>query len=279
MSVVVEVERFSHPLLPEPVNRYRVELGGETVYIDAGLDAPRDGGVVVVTHHHWDHTLGLARARGLRVCMDPGTRRLIDPEAAMESVRIVLEAAGYGSLAELARPYTVQYGEIRDALDLHEVYSLSDCPAPVEAVPCPGHSGDHHCILVSGAVFLGDNYVPYTSSTTLTSPREYMDSMLRILGMEWSTAYPGHGEPGSRRDFVLWLSRVLERKMARIAQAASLVRGVVGLDRLLHAMYPGAEGATLFLAARNLVGYVRALEELDVVRVDRGSSPWLVEPL
>ena len=278
MTVEVLVERFTHPLLPEAVNRYRLNINGATVFIDAGLEAPQ-GGVVVVTHYHWDHTLGLARSRGLRVCMSPETLKSIDPGRAMDSVKTVLEAVGYGGLAELARPYTSQYGEIKEALAWHDIYTLNECPAPgVEAIPCPGHSGDHHCILAGGHVFLGDNYVPYTLSTTLTSPMDYMGSMHRVLSLDWDKAYPGHGDPGGKADLAGWLTKVLERKMARIAALARLAGEGVDMRTALHRMYPGVEGATLFLAARNLVGYARALEELGVVRVDRGRSPWVIGP-
>ncbi len=275
----VSIEKSTNPLLPEPVNRYRIDVDGVVAYIDAGLDPLPEGMLVLVTHYHWDHTYGLAASRGLRVCMPTQTLESLSYERALEGVRSLLEAVGYGDLVDRAKPYVELYKRIEDSLPRHRVYSLDECPLEgVEGLHCPGHSGDHHCYIIGGSVFLGDNYVPYTTSTTLTSPLDYMESMHKVLAASWSTAYPGHGSPTGRKELVEWLNKVSRRKLARMLEASLRLGGGTSLRDLLHTMYPQAGGATLFLAARNLIGYVRALEDLGLVRVDRGVSPWIVEP-
>ena len=275
----VEVLRHESPLLPEPVNSYRVSAGGSTFYIDAGLSSLPEGSVVLLTHHHWDHVYGVALSSGLRICAPQDVIKAIDGGRVLARVESLMHAIGYKETPGPVSVYARLYDDVRGALDRHTLYGLEDCPVSgVEAVRCPGHSEDHVCYIIGDASFLGDNYVTYTTSTTLTSPLEYIRSALGILGYEWRTAYPGHGTPTSKEAYAEWLSRVVERKLSRIARIASLAGPEpIGLDKLLEMVY-GMVGdeAILFLAARNLVGYLKALEDLGAVVVDRSRSPWTV---
>lgn len=197
----------------------------------------------------------------------------------MRRVESMMRAIGYKGGSTPAVIYARLYNEVRESLDRHTVYTVEECPvAGVEVIECPGHSDDHVCYITGRASFLGDNYVTYTTSTTLTSPLEYIESMLRILEYGWSTAYPGHGSPTTRGEYRMWLSRVVKRKLSRMARIASLLGPEpIGLDRVLEMVYGGVRGgAALFLAARNLIGYLNALERLGAVVVDRSRSPWMV---
>jgi len=214
----VRILRSSHRLIPHPVNYYLVEYRGYRILVDTGLDGVDGVDWILVTHYHWDHTFGLTRMSGGKLCISRESLESMDSGRVYESIKDLARAAGYGGDISGLRPYSILYDDIRASLDRYNIYMLEECPLSdiIEVLDCRGHSMDHVCYIIGDRLFLGDNYVPYTESATLASPLDYMKSMTRILGSDWRHAYPGHGEPGTRMEFAVWVTNVLVRKVTRM---------------------------------------------------------------
>ncbi len=287
MSVeVVREETWDFPL-GDPSNRYRVRVNGYELLIDAGA-RPLDDGIradfILVTHWHWDHTYGLSSITKGGVCMSKATLESLNPGRAWESMVRVARAVGLGNEVEAIRlmnSFMAKYTAVENAISRLEVYMLDECPpirkGVVEYLSCPGHSNDHVCYLVGDHLFVGDNILSSSSTVTLTDLTRYNESMIRILAnTQWLTAYPGHGKPLSRSESLEWFLNHHKHKTRRLLQVLSWIPrdSWVTLKEVMKLVYNTGDNIAMYVAARTLIGYINALEAMEIVEVDRSAAPW-----
>ena len=270
--VSVSWEEMHRDPLPRPVRRYLVDAGGYRLLVDAGVEAPPRVDYVLVTHYHWDHSYGIALSPGLRVCMSSGTMRVLESGGYRDRLARIAEAMGLDPGEALAHPlvrgFTSMYDEARRSLERHEVYTLDECPpvarGVVDAIPCPGHTDDHTCYRIGGALFAGDSYLE--GATPLTSnAAKFISSMARLLATRWETLYPGHGDPRDRAEASTRIREMALHKLSRLLEAAdAAAAGIDDPASLAERIYGGLPGSPLdsYLLVSNAAGYMEGLRSL-----------------
>ncbi len=288
----VETRRTWEFPLPDPANYYILEEGATLVLIDAGprpLDEDLSSRVegVLLTHWHWDHTLGLAGLRGKTVCASRGTLEMLSSEERiLESMLRPAHAMGLrgDDGMGLFQAMLGRYRSIVGGLSRNRVYEWSECPLletiGVRVFPCPGHTLDHSCIVAGDTLFAGDTVTHPTPPTVIHYAR-YVESLAMLLGdPSWHRLAPGHGKILDRGEASSYLAGVLSRKNARLARVAlSLGEEWTSFNDILRRVYGVEPGVEAYVAARTLIGYLNALEEAGLVEVDRTSRPWRVRRL
>jgi len=288
---VERVETWEFPLTT-PSNFYVVSAGGAVYLVDTGarrlpdkLARMVDG--VILTHWHWDHTYGVSGLRSKMVCASPTTLKKLEYNNVRRSVYRVVEAMGLTERddADVSFLETMisRYKSIITGLAENDVYTLDECRLTgIEAqiLECPGHSDDHVCPVIGGYLFAGDTLTPGESPTTIDF-NAYTDTLVRIFGVGgWKVLAPGHGPLVGRDDALNYAIGVLQRKRKKMYKLLARLSGEwVGFNELLRMLYGLEPSLSAYVAARTLIGYLRAAEEAGVVEVDRSVRPWRVRAL
>lgn len=288
----IEVRRVWEFPLPDPANYYIIELNERLVLVDAGprpLEeslASRAAGALI-THWHWDHTLGLQGLRNKTICASRETLDMLSSEERiLDSMLRPAHAMGLrgdGNLG-LFEAMLGRYRSIINALSRNKAYTWDECPLLDEigarVIPCPGHTMDHSCIIAAGTLFAGDTVTHPTPPTTIHYTH-YVKSIVRLMGeAAWDRLAPGHGSVLERREAAEYLAGVLARKNSRLARIALSLGGEwATFNDILRRVYNIEPGVEAYVAARTLIGYLQALEDAGLVEVDRDSRPWRVRGL
>jgi len=216
-------------------NTYVIHGDGETAVVDPGPPDPEHlAGVqraigdatcrwILVTHHHLDHAEAAqpwAQRLGARICA-------AGPHVAGPDGRVLADG---------------------DRVALNGT-SLT-------AVATPGHTSDHLAFrLESGAVLTGDHILGRGTSV-VTYPdgdlRAYLESLRRVLGLDPSAVYPGHGpelrdDPTAVIEYYLAHRLFREQQIVEVLQSgpsdvkAIVARVYADVDPALH---PAAEQST-----------------------------------
>jgi glyoxylase-like metal-dependent hydrolase (beta-lactamase superfamily II) len=166
---------------------------GRVAVVDPGPDDPEhfqallralDGETVshvLVTHHHMDHS-PLARALadqfGAELCGRPAVMTAEDGGA------VRLEAGD--------DPF------FRPDVEIGDGWQARGPGWTLTALHTPGHTVNHFCYAVAeeNALLCGDHVMAW--STSIVSPPEghmgrYLESLERILGLDFAVLYPAHG--------------------------------------------------------------------------------------
>jgi len=204
-------------------------------------DLPID--LVLLTHHHGDHTGGaaaLAARWGVPIAAHPATARRL---------------AGRVSIARLVEDEEVVHG--------------------ATAVHTPGHAEGHLCFEVGGATIAGDMVAGI--GTILIDPgegdmAEYLASLERLLGRPAAALLPAHGPaipdgPGKLREY-------LAHRRMREARALAALSGAPRPARELVPIVYGDTPAALWpLAERSLLAHlVKLVRDGKAVERDGGWS-------
>jgi len=171
------------------VNVYLIEKGNEIVLIDAGLEGvsnylfqyleeigrePKDISIVVITHKHGDHTLGLQEIlekTNAKVAAHKDEIEGIKNRAGINKIDIILE-------------------------DRENIVGL-------RVIHTPGHTPGHICLLDedNSALFVGDlvyvengelDEIPYHYSE---NPKLNRESIKKLANIEFKHLLPSHGDP------------------------------------------------------------------------------------
>ncbi len=288
--MVLKKESIDFPLAV-PVNHYLLDTGRYVIQIDAGA-VPLSGkdhkpDYILLTHWHWDHTYGITGMKGLNICINKESFKLLHPSGVLDRMREIVAGVegleAWSSLEPQTRVFIERYQAILNSLkEDHNVFWMSDCPPIVEGIidyfECPGHSPDHVCFLYRDALFVGDNMAPGWN-VTLIDPMAYMDTLFKIMSISsWATVYPGHGDPLKRDEAAEYASRTMKSKIKRMCRVLSSIEKNSTLDMLVDKVYgEGMTGVLRYVAARSLTGYLNNLENMGVVEVDKKKYPWSVK--
>ncbi len=287
---MIDIYRTMKPPITYPVNHYVVKVGNTVYQIDAGAEPLKHDShrpdYVLITHWHWDHTFGLTGAKDLDVCIPKKSLELLDPDKPLERVRNIILAVEGGEAWEAMKPiveaYIGRYKPISVAIkEQNNPIPLEDCPpiikGEVSYIECPGHSEDHVCYFIDGKAFTGDNMAPGWN-ITLIDPLSYISSLYKLMSVNWSIAYPGHGEPLDRASATKYIVETISSKIKRMCKAATSIENGIRIRDLMNKIYNEDLSEVMrYVAARSLIGYLKNLETLGVVRIRRESYPWIVE--
>ncbi|MCE4607270.1 MAG: MBL fold metallo-hydrolase [Desulfurococcales archaeon] len=289
---MIEIVKTIDFPLTYPANHYLVKTDNGLLQIDAGAKLANNQSAnpdyVLITHWHWDHTYGVVGRKDLNICISKDSFEKINPEKSLDRMReIVTSVEGphtWKFTRENAEIYVSKYIEIFQALrEDHNVLWLEECPPILEGlvsyIKCPGHSDDHVCFIMGGNVFVGDNMAPGWN-VTLNDPMQYIESMYRLLQVNWDVAYPGHGDPLHRRDAVNYIVSTIRSKIRRMCKTLASLEPRSDLGNVIGKVYgPEMNGPLRYVAARSLLGYLKNLEEMNIIKIDKSRYPWQIEKL
>ncbi|MGE3174719.1 MAG: MBL fold metallo-hydrolase [Planctomycetota bacterium] len=218
-------------------------------------DGARLGGILS-THHHPDHTGGIAalcRARGLAVRGHPRTLERLP--------------AGCTLGAPLEDGDTIAMGRAPDGRD----------GWTLRAIHTPGHDRGHLCFVEDryDAAIVGD--MLSTMSTIIVDPPEghlatYLQSLERLLQEPLATLYPAHG-PAVRQGERLVKQYLRHRRQRETTLRTALQDGGGTVEELLPKVYWDADPKLYRFAARSLLAGLEKLREEGFARVER--ERWL----
>jgi glyoxylase-like metal-dependent hydrolase (beta-lactamase superfamily II) len=205
-----------HP--PKHVHTYVIEGDDGRILVDAGAGAPGAEDTfrgleverIVITHMHPDHVGGAAQAADATGA--PVFQGALDYE---QCERLWGGSGWFERYAEwfrrhgmpeavLAAPIRAwaaasgHVGFVRDPFLLHE----GDNVGGWTVIPLPGHADGQIGLLRDGVLIAADHLLAYTSPTVSFMPGrapdpvgDYFASLERVIELDPSIAYPGHGAP------------------------------------------------------------------------------------
>lgn len=215
---------------------------------------------ILVTHSHLDHSplaRDIAEATGAPILAfgdsDAGL------SAVMQTLKATSDAAdlggGEGADPDFTPDILLKDGEVVEG----KSWAL-------QALWTPGHFGNHLCFAPKDAAsdpannfaFCGDLVMGW--STSIVSPpdgdlTDFMASCERIVGRNYATLHPGHGDPIT--DPTARLTWLLDHRRAReSAILQALQSGEQSIPALTAAVYTDIQPALLPAAARNVFAHL-----------------------
>jgi len=290
-TILVErAETWRFPLTT-PVNHYLIKVNNKIILVDAGAEPLTNVNpdIILLTHWHWDHTRGLTGLTDKTICAGEETLEILSSiDNIMNRVLLPLKAMGIdldsenpNMIKEFFNKIRELYKEIVEALQRNKTLVVPECKDVVnlniEAFHCPGHTEDHYCYKISNYVFVGDNATIGESPTTIDH-NDYLNTILNILGRNWSYLAPGHGLMLERLEALKYFSSIINRKNKRLLLTLSIVAsmGETTLNQLLEKVYRVKPEPQSYVPARTLIGYLSTLERFGLVKIVKSTSPWIV---
>ncbi len=204
--------------LENAVNAYLIISGQDALLIDSGFIESasmidrrlRESGLVLegiyLTHFHPDHSLGALEI------------------AANHQVKIHCHPLDYKPLIDLYRHYLPDADTSWVIADLDEGQTVSFSGEQLTILHIPGHSHGHIAIFdkKNGYLFAGDHVIPV--GTVWIGPpdghlTDYLRSLSRLLTLQVSKLYPGHGYPVLSPRFLM--TQMQQRRLDREAEIMS----------------------------------------------------------
>ena len=256
--------------------------------IDAGIRPPKSGyEYIYITHWHWDHVLGLASLENKTVCMHRSTIDILEKKRYGDRILEILRAGGVelnDFNKNIIKLMEEKYDKLVEGLSKNYVIPLEECPHSragiIAYLECPGHSIDHVCYIINDFIFVGDTLLP-SRRTTIINFKKHRESIVKILGYEWKTLYPGHGDPLTRKQTTKIAKKYLIdrcNRLYRVLHYLTLRQNATVAD-LVQEVYGRRSDLTSFILIRTLIGYLTELEEAGFIRINKSVSPWRVELL
>jgi ribonuclease/clavin/mitogillin len=216
---------------------------------------------ILVTHHHKDHTGGVA-ALG----------RALDLAVRGHPLTLARLPAGCRAGAALDEGMRIPLGKAPDGSTGWEL----------TAVHTPGHDRGHLCFRESryGTMLVGD--MLSTISTIIVDPPEghlatYLRSLERLAEEPLLTLYPAHG-PALRDGRRLVKQYLRHRRQRETSLVQALAAGGGTVDELLPKVYWDADPRLFGFAARSLLAGLEKLAEEGRAREQGGRWSAIGEP-
>ena len=205
---------------------------------------PGSGSVagIALTHHHVDHVSSaarLARYYGVSIFCHPETRRRLDVG------RVDIETLDDGDLLESER-------------------------TAFEAIHTPGHAPGHLCFFERDKQLMIGGDMMTSNGTIMIQPTDgnmsqYIESLERIIGLEPSIFFPGHGwvvvEPEERLKWYIEHRREREKSVLD-----GLSKTPSSIGQLLRIVYSDVPVWRWPLAAKSLQAHLEDLVRRGLVR-------------
>lgn len=139
----------------------------------------------------------------------------------------------------------------------------------LKAIYTPGHSASHFCFEFpkQNSLFCGDHIMGWSSTVVLPPDGNmtlYMENLQKIADLNFDILYPTHGAPiYNPNDYI---NALIAHRKERDEQIIECVKkGIVGLDNILAAIYPGLNPALHVAAKQNIQAHLLRLNVLGMV--------------
>lgn len=286
---------------PEPV---LVDCGHAMPEAEAALRAglaevgirPADLGLIVLTHHHDDHSGGLRwlrRESGALVCGHPWNDYVLLPNPAHEAerARFYADLYRYCGAPEEARRAEERVADRRRSPDHRPLDrpirggdTVSLGGRPWTALETPGHAGTSLTLVRhDGVALVGDTLLSRISSNAIAEPPypgqhgrvssllAYRASLQHLASQEITLVLPGHGPAfGDHR-------ALIERRLAGQIERAHRLLAAIGEERhtvlaLTEHLFSRLGGDQLFLGLSEVLGHLDLLET-EGLATHKGTAP------
>jgi len=143
----------------------------------------------------------------------------------------------------------------------------------LRVVHTPGHSSDHVCFYLpeEKALFTGDHVMGWSTSVIMASDgnlRGYLASLERILDLDVTVSYPGHGDP--IRDTGSRVRELISHRHMRTREIVSaLHRGLKTIPEVVASVYADVDPRLHGMAHNSVLAHMKALVESGEVIVVR----------
>lgn len=246
---------------------------GEVAVIDPGPDDPAHLAAILaavagervthilITHHHSDHSplagpLKAATGATIYGCAVAGHEADDSGEVKME--------AGHDL-------------DFKPDVSLCGGGEVSGPGWTMEAIPTPGHTSNHLCYALKeeNALFSGDHIMGW-STTVITPPdgdmTDYLASLQRIRGREFTTLWPTHGPPILK--VTPFIDAYTEHRQERIDQIlTALAAGPGRIRDLVPRLYADVDQRLWPAAARSMLAGIIHLARQGKVLADGEPGP------
>jgi glyoxylase-like metal-dependent hydrolase (beta-lactamase superfamily II) len=240
------IHRITWPLAsgPKHVHSYVVRGADGWTLVDTGLNGqswdvlPVSIDRVFVTHMHPDHVGGAAEAS--EATDAPVVQGRVD-YAQCERVwgsddwprRIGIWFARNGVPADLVVDL-LEHGHVFASFVMFawdpQLVDEGDVVDGWDVIATPGHADGHLCLLRDGVLLAGDHVLDRVTPAVGLFPAsrpdplgDYLDSLHKVIDLDPSIAYPGHGTPIERP--AVRAQEIIDHHRLRLEQTAILLKG------------------------------------------------------
>lgn len=203
------------------------QCAGIAHFVAAQETRPR---VILITHGHWDHLLGVEHFPGVDVVMQAAYLDVL----CTHGVHLEKQVADWVQRSKIRRqkPWTVP----QPSVTFEKEYRLTVGAHTLRLVHMPGHASDQ-CIIyhpATGTLWAGDMLsdleIPFVSH----SLGAYMRSLTHLMMLDLRALVPGHGAPTTNRkeiharvgDDLAYLSELHARVESAITQGKTIEQTV-----------------------------------------------------
>lgn len=262
--VVRVMGRNPGPYTLQGTNTYLVGRGPRRILIDTGEGKPeylqglaqacQEDGVsivvdqIIITHWHHDHVGGVPSVR--QAMQECGCNVTVMKYPSAEHDEEVFTALADGTCIR------------GDGVTLRVLHT-------------PGHAADHCCLLLEeeNSIFSGD-CVLGAGTCVFENLREYMGSLQRLVGLNSTRIYPGHGPVVE--DPTTWLRQYISHRTTRekqILEALEKADDKLNIEQIVALVYPGLAENLLRGARGNVHHHLTKLLEESKITAHTASEP------
>lgn len=142
----------------------------------------------------------------------------------------------------------------------------------LSVIATPGHTEDSTCYISDDALFSGD-HIMGGSTVIIEDMAQYLDSLERVLLLEPTTIYPGHGPVVE--DPMRTVTEYIEHRLDRDRQIVdAIAAGAATVGAIVQDVYSEVDTALHPAAALSVVAHLRRLAGLGTIAVLDEPAGW-----
>jgi endoribonuclease LACTB2 len=280
---------------PQAPNVFLIHDGGEGALIDSGFGDEKSiqtrveflrehsavkVRLIVLTHHHFDHTSGAARLReetgAQTVLHSDEVGFLKDWQSEVpQDIEVPEEQKEMAAQVERFRKQAAEAGPDEKVSD-GETISVGGLT--VEVVHTPGHTLGSMCLYLreERALFTGDTALGLGTVAISPPPHGdmalYLQSLDRLKGYDCAVMLPGHGQ--AVHDVKRKLQELIDHRLEREEQVLRLLaEGKTTPKAMLSAIYMELDKRIVPMALRQIEAHLAKLEAEGLVK-RAGEGEW-----
>lgn len=175
----------------------------------------------VVTHHHWDHSFGMASLEAITIGCKDCAKKLKALEEISWSEESLTEAIKSGLVPAFCEEHIrMAYPDLSEievfgpdmVFEGEMVVDLGGCTAVIKQIPSP-HGSDCIGVFVpeEKVLFMGDGLSPaIVGKDWMDDPEEVVKLQKLLRNLDFETCISGHGEPLTKYDVLADLAERID---------------------------------------------------------------------